>query len=141
MDAISVIREDISKALHKMARLRLADGQLQNWLAAFDESGRGSASRRAVRMKGIYEDAAPVPGVVINPLTDDMNTTRPRASRILGSTAWVTAIWDMTLTSSCSVRSSRDSPSTGPFTMMPALLTTPFSGAGSRSGRAVIAAL
>jgi hypothetical protein len=60
-----------------------------------------------------------VPGVVINPLTDDMNTMRPRASRIFGRTACVTPIWAVTLTSSWRDRSSRDSPSTGPFTMMP----------------------
>jgi hypothetical protein len=37
-----------------------------------------------------------VPGKVINPLTDDMNTTRPRASRSWGSTAWTTPIWAVT---------------------------------------------
>jgi hypothetical protein len=65
VEAINVIRQDVSSALHNLVRVRLGDGQLQNWLAAFDESGRGSASRRALRMKGIYEDAAQVPGVII----------------------------------------------------------------------------
>ena len=65
VEAINVIRQEVSTALHNLVRVRLADGQLQNWLAAFDESGRGSASRRALRMKGIYEGAAPVPGVII----------------------------------------------------------------------------
>jgi hypothetical protein len=70
-----------------------------------------------------------------------MNTTRPRVERIFGSTAWVTAIWEMTLTSNCCVKSSSDNPSTGPFTMMPALLATPFSDAGRRSGSAAMADL
>src|SRR4051812_39760552 len=68
-----------------------------------------------------------------------MNTTRPWPSRMFGSTAWVTPIWAVTLTSSCLDRSSRDNPSTGPFTMMPALFTTPFSAAGSRSARPAMA--
>jgi hypothetical protein len=54
-----------------------------------------------------------VPGKVINPLTDDMNTTRPRASRSWGSTAWTTPIWAVTLTSSWRARSSSDKPVNG----------------------------
>lgn len=77
-----------------------------------------------------------MPGSVINPETEDMNTTRPRPSRIFGSTAWVTPIWAVTLMSSCRDKASRDKASTGPFTMTPALLTTPFSAVGSRSARA-----
>ena len=80
-----------------------------------------------------------MPGSVIKPETEDMNTTRPWPSRIFGSTAWVTPIWAVTLTSSCRDKSSRDKPSTGPFTMMPALFTTPFSAAGSRSARPAMA--
>ena len=82
-----------------------------------------------------------MPGVVINPLTDDMNTIRPRASRIFGRTACVTPIWAVTFTSSWRDKSSRDSPSTGPFTMMPALLTTPFNTPGSSSESFAIEAL
>jgi GTPase Era involved in 16S rRNA processing len=64
IEAINAIRQDVSIGLHDLVRLRLADGQLQNWLAAFDESGPGSASRRALKMRGIYEDAAPIPGII-----------------------------------------------------------------------------
>ena len=64
-EAINLIRQQVSAALHNLVRARLGDGQLQNWLAAFNESGGGSASRRAHKIKGIYEDAAPVPGVII----------------------------------------------------------------------------
>ena len=67
-----------------------------------------------------------MPGVVNSPLTDEMNNTRPWDARIFGSTACVTAICEMTLTSNCLVKSSSANPSTGPLTTMPALLTTPF---------------
>ena len=76
MEAINVIRQDVSTALHNLVRVRLGNGQLQNWLAAFDESGRGSASRRALRMKRIYEDAAPVPGVIITEAASQFDDVR-----------------------------------------------------------------
>jgi hypothetical protein len=46
--------------------------------------GRSSIRRASARDSRAYFDAlyAPVPGRVINPLTDDMNTSRPWASRI-----------------------------------------------------------
>ncbi|SHU72856.1 Uncharacterised protein [Mycobacteroides abscessus subsp. abscessus] len=71
-------------------------------------------------------------GVDSWPLTLEMNTTRPRDSRNLGSTAAVTANWPTTLTSNCFRQSAGVSASTGPATTMPALLTT----ASSRSGSA-----
>jgi energy-coupling factor transporter ATP-binding protein EcfA2 len=64
-EAISSIRQHVSESLHDLLRLRLADLHVKEWVAAFDECGRGSATRRANWMKGIYEDAAPVPGVAI----------------------------------------------------------------------------
>ncbi len=64
-EAISSIRQQVSESLHELVRSRLADEHVREWLAAFDESGRGSAGRRANKMKGIYEDAAPIPGIAI----------------------------------------------------------------------------
>jgi GTPase SAR1 family protein len=63
--AISGIRQQVSESLHDLLRKRLADQHVREWLSAFVESGRGSASRRANRMKGIYDEAAPIPGIAI----------------------------------------------------------------------------
>src|SRR6476469_2665430 len=54
-------------------------------------------------------------------------TTRPRASRIIGSIACVTATCEIRLTSSCWRRSSSGIVSSGDITAMPALLTSPSS--------------
>ena len=43
----------------------------------------------------------------MRPPIDDMKTTRPRAARIIGRNAWVTATWPTTLTSSWRRSSSR----------------------------------
>ena len=54
-----------------------------------------------------------------------MKTMRPRARRISGSIAWVTATWAVRLTSTWRRKSSIGSVSSGPGTAMPALLTRP----------------
>jgi energy-coupling factor transporter ATP-binding protein EcfA2 len=64
-EAISGIRQQVSESLHNLLRSRVADLHVREWLSAFDESGRGSAGRRANWMKLIYDEAAPVPGVAI----------------------------------------------------------------------------
>jgi hypothetical protein len=50
---------------------RLAEHHVKEWLAAFDERGLRSAARRANRMKGIYDEAAPVPGVAITEIASE----------------------------------------------------------------------
>ena len=43
---------------------RLIDEHLQEWRDSFGQKGKGSAVRRAIGIRGIYECAAPVPGTV-----------------------------------------------------------------------------
>ena len=61
----------------------------------------------------------------MRPPIELMKTIRPRAARIAGSIAWVTATWAVRLTSSWRRKSSIGSVSSGPGTAMPALLTRP----------------
>jgi len=65
VEAISCIRQQVSESLLDLLTARLAEHHVKEWLAAFDERGIRSAARRANRMKGIYDEAAPIPGVVI----------------------------------------------------------------------------
>ncbi|KWT70129.1 hypothetical protein APY03_6760 [Variovorax sp. WDL1] len=50
--------------LHQLALQRLIDEHLTDWRRGLEHKGKGSAARRAVDIRGIYELAAPVPGTV-----------------------------------------------------------------------------
>lgn len=71
VEAISCIRQQVSESLHELLTARLAEHHVKEWLAAFDERGLRSAARRANRMKGIYDEAAPVPGVAITEIASE----------------------------------------------------------------------
>lgn len=62
--AISAVRRAVFSALHDLVLRRLVQDYLGDWRVAFARSGRGSAYKRAVDLKGIYECAAPIPGTV-----------------------------------------------------------------------------
>lgn len=63
-EAISAVRRAVFAALHDLILERLVDQYLTAWREAFSRSGKGSAYRRALDMKAIYESAAAVPGTV-----------------------------------------------------------------------------
>lgn len=62
--AIAPIRQAVFNGLHDLALTRIVDEHLVEWRRAMDQSGKGSAARRAQEIRGIYELAAPVPGTV-----------------------------------------------------------------------------
>lgn len=62
--AISAIRRVVFAELHGLALRRIVEEHLAEWRRSMDYRGKGSAVRRAVDIRGIYELAAPVPGTV-----------------------------------------------------------------------------
>ncbi len=62
--AIAPIRQIVFNRLHQLALQRLIDEHLSEWRRGLEHKGKGSAARRAVDIRGIYELAAPVPGTV-----------------------------------------------------------------------------
>lgn len=63
-EAISVVRRTVFSALHDVLLRRLVHEYMADWRTAHGRSGKGSAYRRAIDMKSIYESAVPVPGTV-----------------------------------------------------------------------------
>lgn len=63
-EAISAVRRAVFAALHDLLLKRLIQQYLAAWREAFARSGKGSAHRRSLDMKNIYESAAAVPGTV-----------------------------------------------------------------------------
>jgi hypothetical protein len=59
-EAITPIRQAVFAGLHALAEERLVHQQLDDWRRSNDRKGLGSATRRAVDIRGIYEMAAPV---------------------------------------------------------------------------------
>lgn len=64
--AIDGVRRSVSGALFELARSRLIEDNLTTWVDAYGRSGPGSTRDRARAIRDIYEDAAPVPGVIID---------------------------------------------------------------------------
>lgn len=62
--AIAPIRQVVFSRLHQLALQRLIDEHLTEWRRGMEYKGKGSAARRALDIRGIYELAAPVPGTV-----------------------------------------------------------------------------
>lgn len=62
--AISPIRRVVFNGLHDLALQRLVHTHLAGWRRGMEYKGKGSAARRAVDIRGIYELAAPIPGTV-----------------------------------------------------------------------------
>lgn len=70
-EAIAPIRQAVFSELHSLAVTRLVNQHLTDWRRGNDHKGKGSATRRAVDIRGIYEMAAPVPGTVNSELALD----------------------------------------------------------------------
>jgi hypothetical protein len=62
--AISAIRRSVFSEMHGLALHRIIEEHLSDWRRSMDYRGKGSAARRAVDIRGIYEMAAPIPGTV-----------------------------------------------------------------------------
>jgi hypothetical protein len=63
--AVSKVRRAVSGVLHDFTKQRVIQEHVTDWVRAYDRSGRGSTLDRARDIRGIYEDAAPVPGVIM----------------------------------------------------------------------------
>lgn len=63
-EAIAPIRQAVFRELHSLAVTRVVDEHLADWRRGNNYKGKGSATRRAIDIRGIYELAAPVPGTV-----------------------------------------------------------------------------
>ena len=57
---INIIRQEVNKALHTLARDRLDREQKNEWIKAFGYRGQGSAKLRARDIDGIFEKGAPL---------------------------------------------------------------------------------
>lgn len=62
--AIAPIRQVVFSRLHQLALQRLIDEHLKDWRRGLEHKGKGSAARRALDIRSIYELAAPIPGTV-----------------------------------------------------------------------------
>ena len=65
--AIARIRQTVSAKMHKLALHRLVEQHLAEWRQAYDLSGKGSTFKRARTIRGIYDEAVPVPDIVMLP--------------------------------------------------------------------------
>jgi hypothetical protein len=63
--ALDLIRQTVHGEFHSLAMHRLVHDQLEEWRRAYDFRGRGSTFHRAQELRGIYEDAAPIPTSVV----------------------------------------------------------------------------
>lgn len=65
--AIARIRRAVSAAMHELSARRLVEEHLAEWRAADGFRGPGSAFQRARTVRGIYDEAAPLPDAVMPP--------------------------------------------------------------------------
>ena len=65
--AIARIRRAVSAAMHKLATRRLVEEHLAEWRIAYDYRGTGSTFQRARKIRGIYDEAAPLLDGVMPP--------------------------------------------------------------------------
>lgn len=65
--AIARIRRAVSSAMHELALRRVVEQHLAEWRGAYDLRGTGSTFQRARTIRGIYDEAAPIPDAVMPP--------------------------------------------------------------------------
>ena len=65
--AIAEIRRAVSTEMHEFALHRLVEQHLVEWREAYDLRGTGSTFVRARTIRGIYDEAAPMPDAVMPP--------------------------------------------------------------------------
>ena len=64
--AINRIRAEVNTTLHSFAMERIVERHMAEWAQAFHYFGRGSSRDRAQELRGIYGEAAPIPGVELS---------------------------------------------------------------------------
>ena len=65
--AIAEIRRAVSTEMHEFALRRLVEQHLEEWRKAYALRGTGSTFVRARTIRGIYDEAAPIPNAVMPP--------------------------------------------------------------------------
>lgn len=65
--ATARIRRNVSTAMHELALRRIVEQHLAKWREGYDLRGTGSTFLRARIIRGIYDEAAPVPDAVMPP--------------------------------------------------------------------------
>lgn len=65
--AIALVRRTVSAAMFDLAVRRLVEEHLNDWRTAYNHRGEGSTFRRARVIRGIYDEAAPLPDAVMPP--------------------------------------------------------------------------
>ena len=65
--ATARIRRAVSAAMHELALRRIVEQHLADWREAYDFRGTGSTFQRARTIRGIYDEAAPIPDAVMPP--------------------------------------------------------------------------
>lgn len=65
--AIARIRRAVSSAMHELALRRVVEQHLAEWRSAYELRGTGSTFQRARTIRGIYDEAAPIPDAVMPP--------------------------------------------------------------------------
>lgn len=63
-EAIGRIKTAVFDKLHDLARKRLLEEHLKEWIQAYDLRGKGSTFERANSIVGILEEAAPIPSEI-----------------------------------------------------------------------------
>jgi hypothetical protein len=64
--ALSPIRQQVSAAIHDLARQRIADLHVPDWVGAYHHRGKGSTFVRSREVMDIYDAAAPIPGTIVD---------------------------------------------------------------------------
>jgi energy-coupling factor transporter ATP-binding protein EcfA2 len=68
-EALASVRQAVFTTLHEVARGRLIDEEQPDWNRAYELRGKGSTFNRAQSIRGIFADAAPIPGPAMSPAT------------------------------------------------------------------------
>ena len=63
---LSEIRQEVSAALHELAKKRISAEHIGEWVEAYKRRGTGSTFVRAREVMNIYDAAAPIPGTVVD---------------------------------------------------------------------------
>jgi energy-coupling factor transporter ATP-binding protein EcfA2 len=70
-EVLSIIRQEVAAAVEDIAKARIADEHLMEWVEAYNRRGKGSTFVRARQVMDIYDAAAPVPGAVTDRISLD----------------------------------------------------------------------
>ena len=79
--AVNRVRRVVESELHKLVESRLSDEHREDWRIAFNFSGVGSARRRALEIRRIYEESAPP--LDVTPASSARKFLTPRGWRLL----------------------------------------------------------